>query len=85
MNLSNYSAGGAGGRRRRLGDGVPLPGRGVSPFGVNVTIFEWDCKGQSPFAGVRGVPEILLFSLFARRRRRRAEDEDVGAQPQAPG
>jgi len=38
---------------------------GDTPFGVNLTIFEWDCKGQPPFAGVRGVPEILLF-LFLR-------------------
>ena len=44
---------------------MPLPGRGVSPFGVNLTIFERDCKGQPPFAGVRGVPENL-FLLFLR-------------------
>jgi len=43
------------------GDAVPWPGRGVAPFGVNLTIFEQDCKGPQPFAGVRGVPEILLF------------------------
>ncbi len=34
---------------------------GDHPFGVNFTIFEQDCKGQPPFAGVRGVPERLRF------------------------
>jgi hypothetical protein len=33
----------------------------VRPIGVKLTIVERDCKGQPPFAGVRGVPEILLF------------------------
>jgi len=33
----------------------------VSPFGVNLTIFERDCKGQPPFAGVRGVPAPFPF------------------------
>ena len=32
-----------------------------------------------------GCPRNTSFSLFARRRRRRAGDENVGAQPQAPG
>ena len=35
-----------------------------TPFGVNFTIFKWDCKGQPPFAGVRGVPEKPLFLLL---------------------
>ncbi len=34
MNHSNFSAGGVGGRRRRLGDGVPWPERdGREPGG----------------------------------------------------
>ena len=40
---------------------APCLGAGMPLFGINVTIFEQDCKGQLPFAGVRGVPEILLF------------------------
>jgi hypothetical protein len=34
----------------------PLPGFGVFPLGVNLTIFERDCKGPQSFAGVQGIP-----------------------------
>ncbi len=45
----------------------PLTGRGVSPFGVNLTKLGRGCKGPPPLGGVRGVPEkpFFLFLLAA--------------------
>ncbi len=52
---------------RSAGDSRPLLGRGVSPFGVNLTKLGRGSKGRRPLGGVRGVPEkpLFLFLLAA--------------------
>src|SRR6266516_4962593 len=68
------------------GEGGGWPGD--TPFGVNLTVFAsyGGCREAASLpAGASGCPRTTLFPLFARRRRRRAGDEKVGAQPQAPG
>src|SRR5215470_1714678 len=71
---------------------LKLTPKGVSPDLLSLTAPEGSARKNlhlrgrlASLPGLRGCPRKSRFPLFARRLRRRAGDENVGTQPQAPG
>ena|SRR2546430_1630785 len=57
---------------------------GIPPFGVNFTIYMWDCKGQLPFAGVWGHPHRRQLKHLNNRKRKRDQALPLGAWKSEP-